>query len=99
MYECVFRSRRHGDSELVPSELSISGIQRAHPSGCFRKGKLVLLLLGCALFNYACADDSTADNTQHRKHRHGNGHGRDQSETLDRSDNSSNSSPTPVPGW
>jgi len=94
MHECVFRSGRHGVSQLVPSELSISGIQRGRRSSRFRKGKLVLLLLGCALFNYACADDSTADNTQHRQHRHG--HGREQSETVDRSDNSS---PTPAPGW
>jgi hypothetical protein len=99
MYECVFLSRRHGDSGLVPSEPSISGIQRAHRSSRFRKGKLVPLLLGCALFNGACADDSTTDNTQHHKHRHGSGHGRDQSETLHRSDSSSTSSPTPALGW
>jgi hypothetical protein len=54
----------------------------------------LLLLLGCALFAGACADDSTADNTQHR-HRHGSGHGRDQSETNDRSNNPS---PTPALG-
>lgn len=50
----------------------------------------LLLLLCCALFATACADDSTADNTQHR-HRHG----RDQSETNDRSNNPS---PTPALG-
>jgi hypothetical protein len=96
MYEYVFRSRRLGDSQLVPSELSIIGIQRGRQSSRFRKGKSVLLLLGCALC--ACAEDSTADNTQHRKHRHGSGHGREQSETVDRSNNSS-PTPAPTPGW
>jgi hypothetical protein len=93
MYECVFRSRRHGDSGLVASELSISGIQRGRQSSGFRKGKFVLVLLGCALC--ACADDSTADNT-HRKHRHGSSHGREQMETVDRPNNSS---PPPALGW
>jgi hypothetical protein len=101
MYECVFRTRRHGDSELVPSELSIGETERGGQSTRFRKWILVPLLLGCALLNGACADDSTADNNSHRKHRHGSGHGREQMETVDRSDNSSNSSstPAPTPGW
>jgi hypothetical protein len=85
MYECVFRSRRHGDEGLVASELSISALQRGRQSRRFREGKLVLLLLGCALC--ACADDSTANSTRHRQHRHGGGHGRQQSETVDRSGN------------
>lgn len=99
MDEGVFRSRRHGDSGLVPSELSIGETERGGHR--FRKWTLVPLLLGCALFVGACADDSTTDNNHHRKHRHGSGHEREQMETVDRSDNSSNSSPAPslAPGW
>jgi hypothetical protein len=101
MYECVVHSRRHGDSGLVASELSISGIQHGRRKTRFRKWTVVALLLGSALFNGGCADDSTADNTHHRKHRHGSGPGREQSETVDRSGDSSNSSPAPAPtpGW
>ena len=94
MYECVSRSQRHGDEGLVASELSISALQRGRQPGRFREGKLVLLLLGCALC--ACADDSTANSSRHRQHRHGGGHGREPSETVDRSDNSS---PAPAPRW
>ena len=96
MYEGVLCSWRHSDSGLVASELSISGLQRGRQPGRFRKGKLVLLLLGCALC--ACADDSTDDSTPHPQHRHGHGHGREQSEAVDRSDNSSPTS-APTPGW
>jgi hypothetical protein len=99
MYECVFHSWRLGDSRLVPSELSINKVPHGCRSNRFSKGKLVLVLVGCALFNGACADDSTADNTSHRKHRHGSGHGREQSETVDRSGDSSNSTPASTPGW
>jgi hypothetical protein len=98
MYERVFRSQRYGDSGLVSSKLSIEGRQPGPHSTPFRRGKLVLALLGCAFLNGACADDST-DNTQHRKHRHGSGHGREQVETVDRSRDSNNSSPTPAPAW
>jgi len=49
----------------------------------------ILLLLGCALFFGACANDSTDEHPQHRHHRHSH----DQSETNDRSDN-----PSPTPG-
>jgi hypothetical protein len=99
MYECVFRTRRHGDSGLVAAEFSVGGRQRERRSGRFRERKLVLLLLGGALC--ACANDSTADNSNHHKHRHGNGHGREHVETVDRSGDSSNSNPTPAPtpGW
>jgi hypothetical protein len=99
MYECVFRTRRHGDSGLVAAEFSVGDRQSERRSGRFRERKLVLLLLGGALC--ACASDSTADNSHHHKHRHGNGHGREQVETVDRSGDSSNSNPTPAPtpGW
>jgi hypothetical protein len=64
---------------------------------CLGKRKFGLLLLGCALFFGACAnDDSSADNSRHRHHRHGGGHSREQMETVDRS---SNPSPTPALGW
>jgi hypothetical protein len=96
MYECVSCPRRRADSGLVASELSMGGIPRRRQPWRLRKGKLFLLILGCALFSGACANDSTAENTQHRHHRHGNGHGRDQTETVDRSDNPS---PTPALGW
>ena len=78
------------------SKLSIGRRQRGQDASGFGKWKLILLLLGCALIVGACADDSTADNTQQRHHRHGSGHGRDQSETVDRSNNPS---PTPALGW
>jgi hypothetical protein len=97
MYEGVFRSRRHSDSGLVPSELSIGEIPRRRQPRHFRPGKLVILFLGFALC--ACADDSTADNNHHGRHRHGSGHGREQSETVDRSGDSSHSTPTPALGW
>jgi hypothetical protein len=96
MYGWVHYPLRRGDSGLVAPELSIDGTQRGDGPNHFRKWKLVLVLLGCALFCSACADDSTADNTQQRHHRRGNGHGRDQTETVDRSNNPS---PTPALGW
>jgi hypothetical protein len=98
MYECVVRSRPHGDSGLVASELSIGGKQQGRRKARFRKWTVVALLLGGAVFNGGCADDSTADNTRHRNHRHGSGHGREQMETVDRSGDSS-PTPAPTPGW
>jgi hypothetical protein len=97
MYECAFRTRRRDDPRLVSPEISFIRAQRGRQPSCLRKGKLVLLLLGCALFIGACADDSGTDNTKHR-HRHGSGHGREQTETIDRS-NSSSPTPAPTPGW
>jgi hypothetical protein len=97
MYECVFRSRRDGDSGVVPSELSIGAIQRRRHPRHFRRGKWVLFFLGFALC--ACAGDSTADNNHHRRHRHGSEDGREKSETVDRSSDSSHSTPTPALGW
>lgn len=96
MYECVYCPQRRGDSGLVASELSISRLQRGDGARRIGRWKHVLLLLGCALFAGACADDSTADKTEHRQHRHGNGRGREQTETVDRS---SDPSPTPALGW
>ncbi len=45
------------------------------------KGKLVLLLLACALFAAACADDSLENKSEHRGHHHG-GHGRGQQDSA-----------------
>jgi len=56
---------------------------------------LILLLLGCALFTGACANDSADESSPRQHHRHGNGRGRGQTETNDRSDNPS---PTPALG-
>lgn len=90
MHECVPGSECDGDSQLVRSEFSVKEDRNRRRSRRFSQGKLVLLLLGCALFNYACAND---DDTP-RQHRHQHRHGDEQTETLDRS-NSSNPSPTP----
>jgi hypothetical protein len=54
---------------------------------------LIILLLGCALFAGACANDSADDNSPRQHHRHGNGRG--QTETNNSSDNPS---PTPALG-
>jgi hypothetical protein len=97
MYENVPYSQRRGDSRLVASEPAVSEMRHRRRARCHGKWKFGLLLLGCALFCGACAnDDSSADNSQHRHHRHGNGNGREQMETVDRSNNPS---PTPALGW
>jgi hypothetical protein len=98
MDECVYCRLRRGDSGLVPSELSISGMERCPRRSYGAKWNTVLLLLGCGLFVSACAHDSADDDTggAHRHHRHGDEHGREQTETIDRS---SNPSPTPALGW
>ena len=56
----------------------------------FRKGRMALVLLACALFNFGCASDDDAP----RQHRHRHRHGQEQTETMDRS---SNPSPSPAP--
>ncbi len=94
MHEGVFCSQRRGDSGLVASELSTGGMPRARGPGRFKRPRLVLLVLGCVLLNFACANDSDDDQPQQRHHRHGNGQGRDQNQTNDRSDN-----PSPTPAF
>ncbi len=57
MEKWIFRARQ-GDSRMAQSDSTINELGTGSHAGSLRMVAAVLLLFGCALLNYGCADDA-----------------------------------------